>query len=330
MPRRPGSPRAFRIPTLPTVHLARDHPAPDVRARVRAGTWRRVHRGAYVDTPHSSDGSDGFDGFDGFARLALGRAVAIALRSTTELTFSHTTAALLWGLPAVVDDDAAHVTQISKPTTQDRGVRRHVNTLSPTDRTTRLGLPVTTLERTLIDCAMTLGPRAGLVIADAALRAGADIEVCERLLAARAGHRGVVGGRAVVEFADAGAESPGESLTRLVLLRAGLPRPQTQIPVSTPNGLFWADLGWEEWRLLVEYDGRTKYTANGPAVEAVLAERRRQDAIEEVGYRVLRVTKEDLRVDDRLLKRVRRFVPPGVELRPRVALGGPLLSPARW
>lgn len=324
MPRRPGSPRTFRAPTLPTVHLARDHPAPDVRARVRAGTWRRVHRGAYVDvTPDS-------DGFDSATRLALGRAVAITLRSTADVTFSHTTAALLWGLPTVVDDDWAHVTQISKPTTQDHGVRRHVNALSPADRTTRLGLPVTTLERTLVDCAMTLGPRAGLVVADAALRAGASIEVCERLLAERTGHRGIVGGRAVVEFADSGAESPGESLTRSVLLRAGLPRPRTQIPVPTPNGLFWADLGWEEWGLLVEYDGRMKYTANGPAAETVLAERRRQDAIEEAGYRVLRVTKEDLRVDDRLLERVQRFLPPGVELRPRVALGGPLRKPARW
>src|SRR5665647_3975642 len=52
------------------------------------------------------------------------------------------------------------------------------------------------------------------------------------------------------------AESPGESSARSVLLRAGLPVPQTQVRVDTPLGTFWSDLGWPEWRLLAEYDGR--------------------------------------------------------------------------
>lgn len=316
MPTRPGSPPSLHIPTLPTVYLARDHHAADVRARIRGGIWRRVYCGAYVDVTPGSDTSGET------ARLALGRAVALALRSTAELTFSHTTAALIWGLPEVARSDVVHVTQPSKPTTQEHGVRRHVTSLPDDERTTRLGLQVTTLERTVIDCAATQGPRTGLIIADAALRSGADPDELRRQLSERSGRRGVVGARAVVEYGDGGAESPGESLTRLAFLRAGLPRPQTQIPVQTPQGLFWADLGWQEWKLLVEYDGRAKYTADGPATEAFLSERRRQEALEDIGYRVLRATKEDLRREESLVQRVLRFAPPGVSLRPRAVLVG--------
>jgi very-short-patch-repair endonuclease len=203
-----------------------------------------------------------------------------------------------------------------------RDVVRHVRALPEGHATSLLGFTVTTLERTVVDCAMTLGPRAGLVIADAALRLGADRDECQGILATLGGHRGVVAARAVVDLADDGAESAGESTARFVLLRAGLPAPQTQVCVSTHLGTFWADLGWPAWRLLAEYDGRAKYEANGTASAAVIEEKRRQDAIEETGQRVLRITKEDVDRPERLVARVLRLAPSGIagRLRPRAAL----------
>ena len=53
--------------------------------------------------------------------------------------------------------------------------------------------------------------------------------------------------------ADGGAESPYESLTRLLLLQAGFPRPQTQIEFG--RLAVRVDLGWREWKVAVEYDG---------------------------------------------------------------------------
>ena len=65
-------------------------------------------------------------------------------------------------------------------------------------------------------------------------------------------------------------------------------------------------MGWPEWAVLLEYDGRTKYEATGRASDAVLKEKRRQDAIEETGRRVLRVVAADLRDPAALASRVLR------------------------
>jgi hypothetical protein len=48
---------------------------------------------------------------------------------------------------------------------------------------------------------------------------------------------------------DGGAESPQETRTRLLLIAAGFPKPQTQIVVLDEFGDFVGrvDMGWEEW-----------------------------------------------------------------------------------
>jgi hypothetical protein len=73
-------------------------------------------------------------------------------------------------------------------------------------------------------------------------------------------HRGarfMVQLRRVVELMDGGAESPQETRTRLLLIAAGFPRPQTQIVVVDRYGEFLGrvDMGWEQWKVAVEYDG---------------------------------------------------------------------------
>ncbi len=75
-----------------------------------------------------------------------------------------------------------------------------------------------------------------------------------------AGHPGVRGLRQLgrtLQLVDAGAESPYESRTRLLLVRAGLPAPETQIEVSDGSGRVFArlDMGWRRWRVAVEYEG---------------------------------------------------------------------------
>jgi very-short-patch-repair endonuclease len=160
----------------------------------------------------------------------------------------------------------------------------------------------------MVDCARSLSPLGGLVVADAALRAGADRSAALAILDAGPGRRGVARARAVVELADEGAESPGETVTRYVLLREGLPRPQTQIPVVTRLGTFWADLGWEEWKVFLEYDGRIKYVDT----EAWVREKRRHDAVVETGAHMLRVTKEDIPQRAGLATRALRLLPAGI------------------
>jgi len=183
--------------------------------------------------------------------------------------------------------------------------------LAPADRTTRRGVPVTSLDRTVADCLTALPPLDALVIADSALRLGADPSAIADRVAAQAGRRGVAAARVVLGFADGQAESPWETFVRYVLLRAGLPRPELQIPVRTRLGWFRADLGWSEWKLLIEFDGFVKYStlSGGDPARAVFEEKRRQDAIEEEGWGVLRVTAADRRAPESLLQRVFRRLP---------------------
>ena len=310
MPRRPGPPSSAQLDRtpMPTVHLARHHSRPDTAGRVRRGEWEQVRPGAYVDVVPG-------EGFHARRhRLALARIIAVARQSAVDMTFIRVSAALLWGLPLLSVPAQAHLTQSSRPTAHGApDIARHHGSIPGQQSTLRHGLPVTTLERTLVDCAQSLSPLAALIVADAALHVGADVRVCDDILRSRAGQRGVLQARRILALADAGSESPGETTLRYTLLTLGLPVPETQIRVSTPSGTFWADLGWREARLLCEYDGVTKYGSNGTASEAVIQEKRRQDAIEEEGWRVMRVVRQDLRSGPALLARVRRLMP-GVHL----------------
>lgn len=263
-------------------------------------------RGAYTATP-----PDQLDRYAARARLDLAAVAAVGRRLTPAHTLSHASAALLWGLPLLTPPPRVHVTQPwSANSETSRAVVRHTDALAADERTELAGLPVTTLERTAVDCAMTLGPAGGLVVLDAALHLGADRERCADLIARRGRARGVRVARAVLKIADDGAESPGESVLRLEVVRLGIAVPQTQVLVTTDDGPFWSDVGWPQWRVLGEYDGAAKYTAGGTTAEVVLREKRRQEAIEETGRTLLRFIRPDVAEPSRLHSRLRRVLPP--------------------
>lgn len=74
----------------------------------------------------------------------------------------------------------------------------------------------------------------------------------------------------------------------------------------TSRGTFWSDLGWPKWRLLLEYDGVAKY---GTGPEALLEEKRREDAVRAEGWSVLRVMREDVTRPTTLLGRIDALIP---------------------
>ncbi len=120
------------------------------------------------------------------------------------------------------------------------------------------GLPVTSPLRTALDAARFEPPPVALAMLDLGLRRGlfARGEAQERL-ARQPGERGVARARRLVDLADPGAESPGESWLRLRCADAGFPAVTTQIEVPRGRGRpYRLDLGWPERRVAVEYDGR--------------------------------------------------------------------------
>jgi hypothetical protein len=301
--RRPGS--THRPPLtavdLPPVELARDHPGTP-RAGVRSGDLVAVRRGAFVRIPDLP-----MDPYERDRVVHLARLVATSRQLGPGVVLSHTSAALLWGLPRV-GGSAPHVTQATRPSgCVARDVVRHVHRLTNAEITHVAGLRTTTLRRTALDCATACRGTDAVVLLDAALRAGATREGLEDALAGWRGRRGVRQARELLELADDGAESAGESLARAAVLAIGLPRPETQVEVSTAEGTVWGDLGWEEWHLLLEYDGTGKYRGGGH--EALLREKRREDLIRECGWRVVRLGAADLRDPHRMLARLARHVP---------------------
>lgn len=179
-------------------------------------------------------------------------------------------------------------------------------------------LPVTSLARTLVDCASSLPADRALVIADSGLRLGASPEAVAAILADRPGARGVAQARTVLALADGRAQSPGETLTRWALHEHEVPAPELQLEVVTRRGHYFLDLGWREWRLGLEFDGFVKYSGEygSTAAEVVFAEKQRQDAIEDEGWRLIRITWQDLHHPAALADRLRH----ALTLRPRTPL----------
>ena len=114
-----------------------------------------------------------------------------------------------------------------------------------------------------------------------------------RLIDAHRGVRGIKQLRQVLGLVDAGAESPQETKTRLAIIAAGLPKPQTQILVRNEWGAVLAriDMGWEQWRVGVEYDGAQHWT--DPRIRANDIDRTAE--LERRGWRIIRVSADLLR-----------------------------------
>jgi len=144
-----------------------------------------------------------------------------------------------------------------------RGIILHSDTLDDDETCVRDGIRMTTPARTAFDLGRRKGLTTAVIRLDALMHAtgvkAADIElIAER----HRGARGLVQLRRVLHLVDGGSESPYETTTRLALVSAGLPRPQTQIEVLNAWGGVMAriDMGWEEWKVGVEFDGAQHWT----------------------------------------------------------------------
>lgn len=100
------------------------------------------------------------------------------------------------------------------------------------------------------------------------------------------GHRHVARAQRAIHLASPQAESVLESLLRLLIVLAGLPPPQLQLPVRHPGGTYYADMGYRESRLLIEADGRDRHSEWRKVGEDFV----RQNALVAAGWRVLRFT----------------------------------------
>jgi hypothetical protein len=163
------------------------------------------------------------------------------------------------------------------------------------------GMLVTTPPRTALDLACRYPVDSAVAKIDALARATklkmADVE----LLADRyKGRRGIKRARAALDLVDPGAESPRETWLRLLLIRAGYPRPQTQIPVYDEYGVLVAvlDMGWEDIKVAADYEGDHHRTNRVRSNKDI----RRHEDVTELGWIDIRVTVQD--TEGGILRRV--------------------------
>ncbi|PWW21317.1 hypothetical protein JD79_00445 [Geodermatophilus normandii] len=114
----------------------------------------------------------------------------------------------------------------------------------------------------------------------------------------------------VTTFADGRSESVGESRSRVLLHRLGIPAPDLQVRLLRPNRsvIGRCDFGWREHRTVGEFDGRVEYRADegrDPG-DVVFREELREDEIRDAGWEVARWTWADLDTPSVVDRRIRR------------------------
>jgi hypothetical protein len=215
------------------------------RARLRRPEFVRLAHGVVVRLT---------DAIDEPERLRLLAAVLPA-----DAAFSHQTAAALLGAP-IDSPPRPHLALTPRRVLpQHAGLVVHGRRLHPADVVEHRGLRLTSGAQTLLDLAAVLPAAELTAVGDALWRLGhLDPERLGQRLARADRIRGVVRARQVAPLLSPLAQSRPESLMRFWLLSSDLPDPRPQVEVHDRHGRVVAhgDLGYSDWKILLEYEGR--------------------------------------------------------------------------
>ncbi|OAT70273.1 hypothetical protein AWB85_02575 [Mycobacteroides immunogenum] len=175
-----------------------------------------------------------------------------------------------------------------------RGISLWSDNLSIGEQTVVDGLPVTTPARTAYD----IGRRTSVDLAverlDALMNAtGLSVADIVTVVTDHRGARGLNRLIQVLDLVDGGAESPWETRTRLIVVRAGFPIPQTQLVVRNRFGDFVArlDMGWEDHKVGIEFDGAQHWTSAHQRTRDI----DRATELADEGWRIIRVSSDMVR-----------------------------------
>ncbi|GAA2417781.1 hypothetical protein GCM10010191_30560 [Actinomadura vinacea] len=192
-------------------------------------------------------------------------------------------AAWIWGLDVLPPDPYESHHEVDMTGEEE---------LPPSHIVEESGLRLTSLPRTALDCARWLPRMEAVAALDQFLRAGVEPAVLRGMAQDLKGLPNCSRLRETLRLGDPGAASPGESRTRFILVDTGFPKPRTQVPVMGPRGdLFYIDLGYEKFRVGMEYDDEQHYT--GPHARA-RDEGRRRWLAREKGWEIIPVTRDFL------------------------------------
>ncbi|MEI4270383.1 type IV toxin-antitoxin system AbiEi family antitoxin domain-containing protein [Klenkia sp. LSe6-5] len=266
----------------------------EIRTRVARGEWVRLRRGVYVAADVLAAASTRR------RRHVIACSAALLTLGRPGVALGGLSAAAVWGLPIPAADHAVTVLD-PEQSLRSTGLRVLTAPLPPGSVTTHLDLPVTTMARTVADCARLESLELALCVADAArwddrlTRAELDAVV-----EGMRGWRGAAAARCVADLCRAGVESPLETRVRLRLVEAGIAEPELLVTIRADGRVIEADGWWDAAGVVMECDGRVKYRdpwGGSTTEQKHWDEKRRAEVATAAGVRFWRVADEDLRSD---------------------------------
>lgn len=236
---------------------------------------------------------------DTYVAVPDGRPPDLTLRSLAAYRYvdgtgvlSGYSAAEILGASCGPWDAPAEVTVPHRGQRSPDGLIVHRARLSPCEITEVQGLKVTSPARTAYD----LARRGDLVERVVAVDRLANVHRFDPdlLLDFVARHRGARGNdlvSCVLAHADRRAGSPMETRLRMLIVQAGLPKPQVQWVVQDERTrtALWLDLAWPDRMIGIEYEGE-----GHTEPDRVLRDIGRYTGLVDMGWRIYRYTKREI------------------------------------
>jgi hypothetical protein len=240
-----------------------------------------------------------------------GRCRAYLLRMEPGQLFSHVTALALHGAPLPSRFEAEIHVSVAFPRTPPRTVGAIGHSLRHLEPSMAGGLPASSPAAAWCEAA-TLLTSAELIAAGDALLTGArkdgvrgpsTASVGELRAAATIRMRSPGAGRILdaLPWIRTGVDSAAETALRLALIRWGLPEPETDHPIPVSGRVLHADLAYPAARVVLEYEGDVHRVDR----TTWMRDLRRRELMEDAGWRVIRITADDLRDPRALITRLR-------------------------
>jgi hypothetical protein len=260
---------------------------------MRRRWWVRLHHGVYVDA-RAIDGQT-----DPSHRHRVLCAASIRALAGEAYAFGSS-AAVLHDLP--IEKGILSEVQLVRPLDLDgRAFRRRITSstsLSPArirahhlragDTETVGGVPTVTRPLAAVTTAAMSSKRWAVATLDsAAWQSPALLPVLADLAEDWSHLRGIGVVRAALPLVRAGAQTPLETFSRLVLVDCGLPEPRLQVALHDADGLIGVvDMLWDDLNVVGEADGLVKYDSR----DVLIREKEREDRIRALGFGVVRWT----------------------------------------
>lgn len=227
---------------------------------------------------------------------------AVARRMPPTYAFSGRTAGWLLGLDMSPCDPVEVTIDRAVPVRARAGIRLRRAALPACDVAVVGEFRVTSALRTSRDLGSTRDRVDSVVALEAALRSQIiELQTLADFVATHPGEKGFRRLRRSLKLVEPSSESPMETRLRMLLIEARLPAPVVQATLHDGSGQFVAraDLYYPDRRLVIEYDGDHHR-------DRLVGDMRRQNALFNAGYHLLRFTAADLRLPGLVASQVRQ------------------------